>query len=372
MAIAYLQFPPQYSAAFNPIIMVVQTPKARYVQLEKDLAATSDPDERAKIQDEMNDLEKDKDQDWLDPIPVVLIIGNNADNRSVTIEREPDAEGKAEIDLSYLARYAFINKKRRVYTTIVDYNLGGRISIENTDRTEQVWSGYLLNAVQQLGYYDDQGLQEVRFSTTRKKAIKYPGYDLQIATLYPKSGSPGYALMNGGGGSVYSLPTFVSVINIGEDRYDRVVIHARASLDSEILATLPIEAGCVPSVPFYVRWINSLGGWDYQMFECNEQIMEVTDFENIQKVPTDIHDTQQTLDATVTETVTAGLGGLTREDYDTLVALPRSPHIEWYDEMRSSWQTILLSEDFSAVWNSRNAFGQVEFTFLKPRILTQF
>lgn len=371
MAIVYLQWPPKCVAAFNPIIMIVQTPQGRYAQLEKDLSTVTDPTEIARIKAEMEKLEADKEQTTLDPLTMTVVIGNNEANKTVRIEREPDMDGKAEIDLSYILRHAFINSRRMLQPYAeFDYNLMGRYTFSDPDG-EQSFVGDVINAVLQLGHDKGEGILGFEL-LTKTPLRRYPGYPLALAFLQVPWMGYAYLLSSTGISEVGDMTgTITNVYVAGKTRdFDHLDIIKQNT--SDVIARYDIDLECVPDMPFYVRWINTSGGWDYHMFERREEISEVGDISNIQRVATNQHDTQQTVYISATNTVTVGEGLLQREEYETIADLARSPRIEWYNEDSNAWQVIVLAEDFSATWDSRNAFGSVEFTFALPRVLTQF
>ena len=348
----------------------MQTPKARYAQLVKDLAAATTDEERAKIQSEMNQLEPDKNQSTLDPLNILVVIGNNEFNKTVTIEREPDPEGKAEIDLSYIMRNAFVNSQRMLQNYAeADYNLKARYAFEFEDGLG--FTGDVINAVRQLGYDDGEGISGFEL-LTGTSLIRYPDYPLAVSFLQVPWLDYAYRLWRPGLTETGAMTGTITNIYIagGFNDFNHLDIIERTT--GKLIAQYEIETGCVPDSPFFVRWINARGGWDYYMFRRNEDTLEVGDISNIQHVATNPNDAQQTVAASVANTVTVGEGLLVKKDYLTLSALARAPRIEWYNEDLKAWQVIVLSDDFSATWNARNAFGSVEFTFLLPRILTQF
>lgn len=371
MAIVYLQFPPGIAPAFNPLRLVVQTPKARYAQLGKDLLAATTDEERNRIVQELTRLTPNKDQQTLDPITLRVVIGNNTANRTVLIDREPDAEGKAVIDLSYIMRHAFKNDLHAPYTyTEYDYDLIARYNIEDTGGDAPAFLGTVVNAVRQLGHDDGSGITGFG-PLTQTPMVRYAGYPLAVTfQQIPYTGNIA-SLRTGNEIWTNHLPTPVGNVYVagkGKD-FDQLTI-TRA--DGTIVGDYRIETGCVPDRPFFVRWINTRGGWDYHMFERREERSETSDISNIQRVAADPNDTQTTVSISAVETIIVGEGLLDRDAYLILAALARSPRIEWYNEEVKAWQVVVLAEDFSSSWNSRNAYGSVEFTFSLPRILTQF
>lgn len=371
MAVVFLQTPPTFAAAFNEIPLVVQTPKARYDQLTQDLDKATTVAERTQIQNEMNALNAVKNQDTLDPMEFVAVIGTGgAMNRSVTITPEVGPDGKAYVDLSYIMRRAFVDvtvEGTRGFTQR-DSNLLAQGYID--ENGTEVASFYAINAVGQPGYYNiNKGFAEYS-KLTGTPLIRYHGYPF-FASFRASAAAPDtvFSLMNNGN-HVFSGLIMYPVGNIVLAVDAPIVSHINISGGAEESYT--ISEGCVPAEPFYVRWINTSGGWDSWMFERRDEAYEVEDVSNIQLHIADSTDTQATVSLSAAQTVTVGEGLLSKDDYRTLAALPRSPRIQWYNEELQTWQTIVIAESFSSSWNSRSGFGNVEFTFALPRILTQF
>lgn len=372
MAIVFLQTPPGIAAAFNEIPLVVQTPKARYDQLTSDLAKATTADERTRIQQEMLALEGVKNQATLDPMTFVAVIGNDGTmNRTVTLTPEVGPDGKAYIDLSYIMRRSFINDEDEYVYTGFDHNLHSYGYIDYNGTLKAFF--YALNAVGQPGYYDSSKGFKGYAKLTGTPLNRYKGYPFRLTLRAPYKLDCFLKRGNSSDVNILIDPPAgnIDIATSSDARIDGVDVYTFAE-DTEFLASYQISEGCVPASPFYVRWINTSGGWDSWMFERREETDEVEDVNNIQLYIADPTDTQQTVSLNATRTATVGEGLLSKDDYRTLAALPRSPRIQWYNEELQRWQTIVIAEGFSASWNSRNGFGSVEFTFALPRILTQF
>ena len=141
--------------------------------------------------------------------------------------------------------------------------------------------------------------------------------------------------------------------------------------------TLTLTKGCVDEdSAFYIRWINNRAGWEHAMFQksiVREQ--EVSDVLSIQKyVPYkgSEGDTQQTLNATVVDVVTAGAGGLSGDDFRWLQGIARSPRIELYDVVSKRWSVIVINDEVTSMIDSSTGLHSIEMAFRMPRILTQF
>ena len=374
MAIVFLQTPPKIAAAFNEIPLVVQTPKARYDQLTKDLENATTEEERANIQREMDSLSEVRNQTTLDPMTFVAMVGEDPQMfRKVIIAPEPGPDGTARIDLSYIMRRAFIDKTEGyIRSTQIDYNIvvQGYIN-ENYNGT--LFSA--VNAVYQSGYYDSSQGLDFLAKVTNTPLIYYPGYPLIVTIQLPHhAGTSASCSLEYDGSEIERnmLPNPIGNIVISEETNVVTRIKIVHTFTGEVFYDFPVSEGCVPDAPFYIRWINTMGGWDSWMFERREETDDVEDVSSIQLHAANPTDTQTTVSLSASRTVTVGEGLLSKDEYRALAALPRSPRIKWYNEELQAWQTIVVAEGFSATWNSRNGFGDVEFTFALPRILTQF
>lgn len=146
------------------------------------------------------------------------------------------------------------------------------------------------------------------------------------------------------------------------------------------ITTLPnfdtkVFARRTPRNPFYLRWINRLGGVDYFMFALRQKIStSVKSTSSYTPVINDVAQAkfnQKVYAMTTESTVTIGAEGLTDAEFNALSAVPYSPLIEWYDEARGKW--IELSIHKSALDYARHdATHSIEFTLLLPMINTQF
>lgn len=372
MAIVILQAPPAVAAAFNEIPLVLQTPKARYDQLTQDLANATTAAERTKIQNEMTSLSEVRNQTTIDPVTFVAVIGNNSSlNRTVTLTPDPGPDGTARIDLSYIMRRAFVditiyNATRRQ----LDYNLMAQGYIDDNGTKKAAF--YAVNAVGQPGYYTSAEGFIPYAKLTNTPLIRYASYPLFVSLRNAQDGGPLPVvsfIRNGNANLGVNMPNplgNIELANLPRPTSIRII------RNGETIDEYDIADGCVPDAPFYVRWINTSGGWDFWMFQRREETDEVEDVSTIQLVAENPKDTQATISLTASRRVTVGEGLLSKDDYRALVALPRSPRIQWYNEELQTWQTIVIAEGFSAAWNTRNGFGNVEFTFALPRLLTQF
>ena len=110
-------------------------------------------------------------------------------------------------------------------------------------------------------------------------------------------------------------------------------------LGGEMKDAVALQKKSVPAHPFYVRWINELGGYDYHMFACNQQ----HDYELASQTTYDMHDgdgQQVVLEMTGNHTIEVSSGLVTKQNAIAIAKLVLSPDIRWYDEQASQWIRI--------------------------------
>ena len=107
----------------------------------------------------------------------------------------------------------------------------------------------------------------------------------------------------------------------------------------EMQDAVALQKKRVPAHPFYVRWINELGGYDYHMFECNQQ----HSYALASQTTYDMQDgdgQQVVLDKTGNHTIEVSSGLVTRQNAIAIAKLVLSPDIRWYDEKAGQWIRI--------------------------------
>lgn len=109
--------------------------------------------------------------------------------------------------------------------------------------------------------------------------------------------------------------------------------------NDEMKDAVTLQKKRVPAHPFYVRWINELGGYDYHMFSCNQQHA----YELASQTTYDIQDEdgqQVVLEKTGSHTIEVSSGLVTRQNAIAIAKLVLSPDIRWYDEKAGKWIRI--------------------------------
>lgn len=125
----------------------------------------------------------------------------------------------------------------------------------------------------------------------------------------------------------------------------------------------------IPRNPFYVRWINRLGGVDYWMFGNSQEItVAAKDAKTLLSYPAG---NNTTFGIEADRSIVVGASGVLKKEWDVLSLLPLSPQIEWYNEEIGQWVIISVGKSENVI-NTNRSLHDVEFTFNLPTLQTQF
>lgn len=134
--------------------------------------------------------------------------------------------------------------------------------------------------------------------------------------------------------------------------------------NDEMQDAVALQKKRVPAHPFYVRWINELGGYDYHMFECNQQ----HDYELASQTTYDMQDgdgQQVVLYKTGNHTIEVSSGLVTRQNAIAIAKLVLSPDIRWYDEQAGQWIRITAPQQ-SISLKTEQPTSEVVLKFVLP------
>lgn len=132
----------------------------------------------------------------------------------------------------------------------------------------------------------------------------------------------------------------------------------------EMKDAVTLQKKRAPAHPFYVRWINELGGYDYHMFECNQQHA----YELASQTTYDMQygDGQQVvLDKKGNHTIEVSSGMVTRQNAIAIAKLVLSPDIRWYDEQAGQWIRITAQAQ-SISYQTEQPTSEVVLKFVLP------
>ncbi len=127
---------------------------------------------------------------------------------------------------------------------------------------------------------------------------------------------------------------------------------------------------------FYVRWLNTLGGWDYWLFE--HKIYEALKVENGNNYESyfdtisGISDFENVTFKNVSPAVQVGSDTLTKNEAEGLKILTTSPKVYWYNEEFSKWIGVIVEPGTFNIRSSKDDYFNVELTFVKPKFFNQY
>lgn len=229
-----------------------------------------------------------------------------------------------------------------------------------------VFSSMAINTVAQCG---ESGSMTMRYGTflTKFETIKiYSGYERYLSFL---PFSQGYTNINRNtypdttynGTNVISFKCDAGIneitgVNIEEPlttNFDEIIL---TNFDEEIhlngntasIATINVVSQCMPSNPFYVRWLNDLGGWDYWMFGVRQYFNSKSENKEIaNRFIESVHNTRRTTLLTglkVSNFVKLGAGLLTSTEFEALKEIEYSPMVDYYDSVQGHWIGVQVTD----------------------------
>ncbi len=123
----------------------------------------------------------------------------------------------------------------------------------------------------------------------------------------------------------------------------------------------------VPVHPFYVRWVNTLGGWDYFMFACNQkQTKSLSENDSYEKYITwGRYGVRSNYNKAATHTTEVSTGIIDRATLESVAELIFSPLIQVYDPDVQSWIEIQV-KDGKPELMANQPTGEMLITFELP------
>ena len=234
-----------------------------------------------------------------------------------------------------------------------------------------------LNAVAQVGEGTDMSAYDGAVLTTLPTLKLYNGFPFDYSVL---AGANDITLENGG-----TAPAR-SVVRVGFDEdsdYDVLQDDEGNNIvneDGQLILLLPsfdipVNVLCIPPKPFWVRWVNALGGIDYFMFAKHRTRKPQVKSSSIYRPYVGDNSAARTnrvpYGVSTEHELTCGAENLTRIEYASLGWLPFSPYIEYWDADAERWVRISTAKYSGSIdeWDERKPF---EITFALPDINTQF
>ena len=132
--------------------------------------------------------------------------------------------------------------------------------------------------------------------------------------------------------------------------------------------SIEIRKMAVPAHPFYVRWVNNLGGWEYFMFACNQkntkQLSANDTFESFGQYRT-IYGERSAYYKAATSVVEVSTGAIDRQTLESVAELIFSPLIQLYDVELRTWIEI-QAKDGKPEMMTDQPTGEMIFEFELP------
>ncbi len=319
----------------------------------------------------------------------VTLTATTIKGYKTVILRRDFINGKATFDLSGFIRKSFVDDQDELTNypgffldnnlmITYDYVVGDGIYMNG---------GYAINAVKQLGESSDLTSERGTFRTNFERLRVYEGYPHTLSVLGFNGGT--YVNFENEstqkiGSILFTFPITPAEKNVSistESKFPELVSNLGEVLTDNDGNVLYVEDGdfkglykyidtcCVPENPFYVRWINQQGGWDYWMFSFRQSVSR--NIENQEFYYPAIFN-QETAAAAAgvyykqgIETIRVGAGGLNANEYECISKLVYSPRIDYYDKEKDKWLRLII-ENGENLNDTRSPEKEVEFTFVLP------
>lgn len=312
-------------------------------------------------------------------------------DKSYVLEKETFND-KAIFDLSPIVRLLFndtiTNGSKNWF---VDNNLVVKYTAKILETT---YNFTALNAVRQIKESLDLLPLRGTFLTQFERLKFYEGYKAEVAVLSAESGL--YFSFDSEQQEYAAVPNssfcfrlkeanYASISNaINDNVYltteDNEVITNEAGEEIVIITgggtiverRMPIDTCCIPENPFYVRWINQLGGWDYWMFSRKQlltnAISDSVTFTPYQDDTSIIDSTNKQLALTAKQSILVGAEQLTNNEFDVISKIIYSPKIQLYNKNQDDtyYWTGLLVEDTKTEKDTSLSKQSIELTFVLP------
>ena len=231
-----------------------------------------------------------------------------------------------------------------------------------------------VNAVAQIGEDSSLLALNAKALTKMPEITLYEGYPLDYSVL---SGTSPFAtpLGNTSAMSVCRIKIGDTAFSTLADTDDNDITSDSSLIYLTKKMGVRVISKAVPSQPFYVRWINQLGGVDYYMFSTQQKLQATVKSSNAHTVyAPDMKNARtntKVYSITTENKVTVGADNVNNDVFGVLSRLPFSPMIEWYNEELSKWIALGVSK-FDGEENTKSNTNNIEITFNLPNINTQF
>lgn len=163
-------------------------------------------------------------------------------------------------------------------------------------------------------------------------------------------------------GSTYEIEQIDTVSTNKPMEGELALINDGVKRDSIQVKEMPVQAH-----PFYVRWINNLGGWDYFMFACNQkQMKSLSENDSYERyITSGRYGVRSNYNKAATHTIEVSTGVIDRATLESVLECVYSPLVQLYDEATSSWVEIQPKTDKQEIMADQPT-GEVMMSFELP------
>lgn len=159
----------------------------------------------------------------------------------------------------------------------------------------------------------------------------------------------------------------------GEEGITSMTLSSETRVEEAIDITF--VPACIPANPFYVRWINRNGGYDYRMFDGagtdNYSVDEGESFEPYRRETSQVGEYRSRVSFESRKVVDVAATGLTETAFASVAAILTSPKVEWYDISQRIFKEITLDESTTLSWPRGASTADAALRFRMPGPNTQ-
>lgn len=189
--------------------------------------------------------------------------------------------------------------------------------------------------------------------------------------------SPVYSFSIGGSAGVWRLPIIDSLTPFVHfiELYLYYLTESGDVVRISEIKTIKINRDNCRNDDIYVKWINLLGGWDYQLFDYRSEHSVDVSQTFIDRLVFDYatqNATQDVLSKTGLEKIKVGKSGVTAEVMNALKGLLLSPKVYRLTSFNPRlWQTVVLDTKGTTLYDTQDWFGDFETTLKLPTLNIQ-
>lgn len=282
--------------------------------------------------------------------------------------------GNATYDVSGVVKTLFPERPGKIsinQTRFVDYGLSVKYYVNDIELPFVA-----LNAVKRIGESTDCGTDILRILSSFSEYTIYAGYPFCVYILVGDDYA-GFSSNN----CVYGIKDVEAYFNANSETVyllneagDYLLYPDNDYIVLKKGNELPVNIGCTPNNPFYVKWVNKKGGVDFWMFQINQEyklnlssVEKQRVFFNDNNTATGSHKVYK---KSADYQITAGADNLTAEQYNALSMIPFSPDIQWYCEDLGKWVDLTIDKS-ETVHETNTPRKEIELTFSLPELQLQ-